>query len=161
MQNFVFFNVSMGMFRQRIFSFCHITTFIVTPSQVWSLQKSFAQYSFGIKTPWSTDFLPWKFSWNSIKFPIYRTRSKHLLHKLNTFINLKITTKLRVLEFISKVIKIYRSWLASLLRELRLTSSEANCLLLAARIIFQSCMPCGPILKFIATQKKLKGQKLI
>ena len=33
------------------------------------------------------------------------------------------------------------------------------CLLLAAKIIFQSCMPCEPILNFITTQKKLKGQK--
>lgn len=42
----------------------HITTIIITPSQFWSLQKSFTQSSFGIRTPWSTDFLPCKFGVN-------------------------------------------------------------------------------------------------
>ena len=63
---------------------------------------------------------------NSMKFLIHRTRSKHLLLKLNTFIILNMITKLSVLKFISKVSSIYCSWFESLLRELSLRSRDAN-----------------------------------
>ena len=124
---------------------CHLITIIITPTQVLRkvCKKILRNIHLELKHPIVLTFYFANLASNSMKFLIHKTRSRHLLLKLNTFINLNMITKLSA--FISKVSRIYCSWFESLLRELRLRSRDANCSPPAAKIIYQSCMPCGPI----------------
>ena len=64
--------------------------------QVLSLQKSFTQYSFGIKAPWRLSTLEiWRQISNS------QNTLEHYLHTLISFFNFEMTTKPSVLKFIS------------------------------------------------------------
>ena len=141
--------------------YCHIITINITLTQVLSLQKSFIQYLFGINTSWSTDFLHCKFG---VKFhEIYISDSQNSLEIPATqtyyFINFEMTTKLSVLKFISSIKNIIAVGLPGLLWELRLRSRDANCFVIAAKIIYQSCMPCGPIyIDILVTMPKRKGK---